>query len=439
MKSPGRTLSPFVACGALLGTVAITLTPTASAVDPVSPAADEWFPSQIQPTENPLYWSRATLEDRVTLDQLGRRPVVDPDKRVWLLACERDIQLDCVESIGLVSPAGEYVSGTFSRGITFDVNNRQGIAPYAEHHQVWNVPGLVIDGVEAQIEIAVGMGGNEEHGFPGLNMGTGLLGVPNRVSAPEGPYGCRWVDQGQCLSPPIFPEGTVLRMVLRLSWLAPSMIGVRGLGVTASTEDLGSGARRITITGSPMLLQSQGGRSEVESGRPAWVQSTFDFGMYDPRIESTPGGECAVDDPIVVANNAQGAGLPTWRSDEGRLDLSMVSPHYWSDGKTEWRGFYETSISGKVARCMWGVDPRVASYLKLEVYDEAGNEKAATTSVGFTDGNVVVRAYDFTFSQSRVSARVNVKVGTRCFTRGIQIRDLICTKKGKKLVWLRRR
>ena len=428
-----RVLSLAVALAISVGLLGATSSAASAPVEP----AEEWVPAQITPTEIPLKWSRATLNDQVALDGLGRRPIVKAADRVWILACERDIQLDCVESIGLVDAAGVYTPGTLLRGQTFDVTHRtsEGIKPYAEHHQIWDVPGLVVDGQDADVEIAMGMGGNEPHGFPGLNMMINLTGVELKPSTPTDPFGCRFIDQGQCLSAPIFPDGTVLRIVTRVSWLAPSAITVRGKDVSTSIEELGSGARRITITGSPMLLQSQGGRAEIEAGRPQWVTSSFDFGMFDPRIESTPGGECAVDDPIILSNNAQGAGLPTWRSDQGRLDLSMAAPHHWSDGKTEWRGFYETVISGDVARCMWGVDPRVTSYLSLEVYDEDGQEKAATTAIGFKGGLITVRAYDFTFSENTVSTQVKVKAGKKCFTPGVKITNLVCTKKGKTLVW----
>ena len=117
----------------------------------------------------------------------------------------------------------------------------------------------------------------------------------------------------------------------------------------------------------------------------------------------------------------------------------MAAPHYWSDGKTEWRGFYETAISGKVARCMWGVDPRVTSYLSLEVYDEKGNEKAATTAVGVRNGLITVRAYSFTFSENTVSAKVKVKAGKACFTPGVKIMNLVCINKDVRLVWAKTR
>ena len=432
MKRIVAVVAGFATAGALIVSV-----PAASGA-PVQPT-DDWVPAQIQPTTLPLYWSRATLDDAVKVDRLGRRPVVDLDKRVWILACERDVQLDCVESIGLVDAEGLYRPGTLDRGVTFDAYRSDGVRPYAEHHQIWNVPGLMVNGKEADVEIAMGMGGREGHGFPGLNMGMNLSGVDLVQPAPNDPFGCRFVDRGTCYNPPVFPDGTVMRIVMRVSWLAPSAITVRGTGVNVSVEPLRSGARKITITGAPMLLQSQGGMKEILSGKPQWVTSSFDFGMYDPRIESTPGGECAINDPIILANNAQGAGLPTWNSSEGRLNLQMSAPHYWADGQREWRGFYETAISGEVARCMWGVNPEVTNYISLEVYDADGEEKAATTAIGYRDDYISIRAYDFTFSSNTVSAQVNVRPGQKCFTRGVAIKDLVCAQKGKKLVWTKRK
>jgi hypothetical protein len=401
----------------------------------------DWKPTQITPTKYPLKWSRATLEDKVKLDEFGRRPIVDRETRKFLLACERDIQLDCIESVGLVDRTGTYAPGSLIRGATFDVTHRvnEGIAPYAEHHTIWDVPGLVMEGHDANLEIVMSVGGTGIASVPGMNMGLNVSGVPLQPSTPSDPYGCRFVDTpGACVKEPTFPEGTMLRFVVRTSWLAPSAISVRGRDVSVGIEDLGTGARRVSITGSPILLQSQGGRAEIEAGRPGWVASTFDFTMYDPRVDRTPGGECTVRNPILISNNAQNSSLPTWDSRKGRLDLRMSAPHFWADGEREWRGYYETSISGVTAKCLWGVDPRVTSYLDLAVYSEDGEEKAATTAIGFKNGVVTIRAYDFTFSTNTVSAKVKVKAGRPCFSKGAQIGNLTCTKQGKRLVWVKR-
>lgn len=272
-----------------------------------------------------------------------------------------------------------------------------------------------------------------------MSMGLNLTGLKLLESSPTDPMGCRYLDTpGRCVKEPPFPEGTTLRFVIRTSWVAPSLIAIRGKNVSAEVEQLDNGARRVTITGDPTMLQSGGGKAEVDAGRPEWVASTFDFTLFDPRVDKSPGGDCTANEPLVVASNA-GAGRPEWREQQGRLDLRLEAPHYWADGKREWRGHYETVISKKSARCLWGVNPEVVNYLSLEVYNEDGEEKAATTAIGYKDGLVSIRAYDFTFSTNVVSAKVKVKAGRQCFTTGVRIGDLTCAKRGSKLIWVKGR
>jgi hypothetical protein len=134
---------------ALVGSL---LLPPSAVGAPTTPTQQR-VPSQIQPTKYPLKWSRATLDDKVALDKLGRRPIVDPEQVTWLLACENDRQLDCVESIGLVSTSGAYEPGRWVRGITRDMTGRpaEGIEPYSRHWTVWDIPGLEVNGESARI------------------------------------------------------------------------------------------------------------------------------------------------------------------------------------------------------------------------------------------------------------------------------------------------
>ena len=414
------------------------IVPTPATAGPLEGKADEWVPSQIQPTKHPLVWSRATLDDRVTLDKLGRRPVVDPEVLTWLLACENDRQLDCVESIGLVSETGQYAPGKWVMGRTWDMAGRpdEGIGPYSMHETVWDVPGLIIDGKPTRVAFNGGLAGPGTMGTQGLNMELRLFGAKKIPSTPDSPRGCFESEPQNCSVPPDFPEGTRIRVVLRTSWLAPSGVGARGTDVTVDGEDLGGGAHRWTMTGNPMLLQSRGGPPEVALGYSKWVVSTFYFMMIDPRIGKGD-AECAVFRPILFSSNAQGLDIPEWNAKQGRLDLKMQAPHFWSDRKTPWKGYYETSIPADTARCLWGIDPRLTNYLSVGVYSEDGEEKAATTSIAFADDMVQVRAYDFTFSSNIIRTKVNVKAGQPCFTKGVKIKNLTCSLKGERLVWVK--
>jgi hypothetical protein len=203
-------------------------------------------------------------------------------------------------------------------------------------------------------------------------------------------------------------------------------------------EDLGTGAHRITLTGKPMYLQSQAA-SELITDIAKWVTSTLGMQILDPRVTSIGSEACYRNGTLLFAHNGTEASVPTWVPREGRLRLNVVAPHYWPDGKTEWRGYYETTIPEATARCLWGIDPRMTSSLAVEVYDQNGEEKAATTAISFRNGAVNIRAYDFTFSEPTIAVKVTVKPGQRCYQANAQVREFTCSKKGKKLAWVKRK
>ena len=400
----------------------------------VGPAvADDWTPSQIEPTENPLVWSRATLDDRVALDQYGRRPPGDPQARTFLLYCEREIQLDCIESIGLVGPDGTYTPGTFLAGHTEDVNE-PGYGDIARHSTTWSVPGLALeDGQSAIVRLQGSYGGPDS---VGLTFGMFLEGFES-VAGPVSQYGCMHGETNPCLLPPVLPDGTTFRVDLRMSWLTPSVVRARAVDARFTSEPLGTGAHRYSITGGAMLLQVQSDQAR-ETGVPEYVSSSFDFFMWDPRLWEGRDSNCYLDGPIVYSFNGLYGGAPIWNPGQGRLELNVSAAHHWPDGDREWRGYYETVIPDATARCLWGIDPRRTSAMRVEVYNEEGEEKAATVGIAYRNAQVVIRAYDFTYSSPTIAVTVKVKPGKPCFKKGSVVGKLVCSKKGKKLVWRKR-
>ena len=418
--------------GIAFGASLIVSAPMASSA-PAMPA-DDWTPSQIQQTENPLIWSRATLDDRVTLDQYGRRPLVNPSQRTFLLACERDVQLDCIESIGLVGADGSYTPGTFIAGQTEDVNE-PGYGDIARHSTTWNVPGLVLeDGQSAIVRLQGSYGGPDS---VGLTFGMFLEGF-DQVAGSITKYGCMHGETDPCYLPPVLPDGTTLRVDLRMSWLTPAIVRARAVDARFVSEDLANGAHRYSITGGAMLLQVQSEQARV-TGIPEYVSSAFDFFIWDPRMWDQGDSKCYLDGPIVYSFNGSYGGAPIWNPQQGRLELNVSAAHHWPDGKAEWRGYYETVIPDKTARCLWGVDPRRTSAMRVEVYAEDGEEKAATVGISYRDALVTIRAFDFTYSSPTIAVTIRVKKGQTCFSKGAVVGKLVCTKKGKKLSWQSRR
>ncbi len=419
----GRLVGTMLAAALALGAIS------------VAPArADDWTPSQIQETQNPLVWSRATLDDVVSLDQYGRRPLVNPGQRTFLLACERDIQLDCIESIGLMGADGTYTPGTFIAGHTEDVEE-PGYGQIARHSTTWSVQGLVLeDGQPATVRLQGRYGGPDS---VGLTFGMFLEGYES-VAGPVTKYGCLHGETDPCLAPPVLPDGTTLRVDLRMSWLTPSVVRARAVDARFASEDLANGAHRYSITGGAMLLQVQSDQAR-ETGVPEYVSSAFDFFIWDPRMWDQGDSQCYLDGPIVYSFNGLYGGAPIWNPQQGRLELNVSAAHHWPDGEALWRGYYETVIPDATARCLWGIDPRRTSAMRIEVYTEDGEEKAASVGIAYRNQLVTIRAFDFTYSSPTIAVTIKVKAGQRCFTKGAVVGKFTCTKKGKKLVWKARK
>ena len=410
-----------------------------STTSPVS--AEDWNPSQIQETEVPLVWSRAATTDRVALDRTGRRNPMNPGQLTFFLACERDTQLDCIESLSLVESSGSVRKGSFV-GATTEMSQLPGVGELAFHSTFWEIPELLVNGETATIRLDGTMGSNAA--APGLNgMKMDMEIVPKRdrpEGSPDDLFGCipGPNPDDYCVAAVALSETTRLQLVFRTSWISPAIVRARMRDADLNLQDLGNGALRWTLTGNAMLGQSFTLNTDGKE-RPAWVSTSFDFYVWDPRMFTGLDERCYRNGPLLYSFNGQLGGQPNWNPRTGTLELNVDSLHYWPDGQTVWRGYYQTSIGEATARCLWGIDPKLTSSVRLEVFDEDGNTKAATTTVGFRGGKVVIAGYDFTYSTSRLVVQVRAKAGSRCVSAKVQLRDLVCTAVGKKLVWSKRR
>lgn len=391
--------------------------------------SDDWFPSQIQPTDHPLNWSRATLSDNVTLDELGRRPLPDTRQVIFLLGCERAIQLDCVESVGIVTSSGAYRPATWVSSQTVDVDRGGGMAVHAT---MWQLPGIKVKRREVLLAVSGIMGGQTDMNAPGLMTDTWMQGISTIPTRPEGPRGCVRRTPRGCFRTADFPPGTTLRFVIRTSWLAPSEVQTWGANSTFVAQDLGGGAHRYVITGSPSMQQS----SFDDGGTPAWVTSAFRFRLVDPRtVSSDVGTTCAVNRPATFGGNISEPEALKWNAGEGKAYLVLRSSPYWADGKTPWQIVHEERIPEAVARCMWGVDPQQTERLRLRVYSETTGTGMGTASITFSAGEVVIRARTLPLPQAVIEIQVLVHDGEPCLTAGVRVGELLCTQGPESLAW----
>lgn len=107
---------------------------------------------------------------------------------------------------------------------------------------------------------------------------------------------------------------------------------------------------------------------------------------------------------VVTTNaTAYSDGPPAF--DGSQLSYSVMAPHYYPDGKTEFLGRYNLLLRSDVARCLYGFSnaPLQAS---ISVVTSDGNTRVATTTANEKDGWLRLSAHGFTFSQPTIVVKL---------------------------------
>lgn len=105
---------------------------------------------------------------------------------------------------------------------------------------------------------------------------------------------------------------------------------------------------------------------------------------------------------IVATNSTLYAeGPPAFDSATSTLNYKVAAPHYQRDGAAEFKGTYDLLLRSDIAKCLYGFDDATSTG-KVDVADEAGTQKTATTSMSVADGWFKFSASGFTFSAPTV-------------------------------------
>ena len=104
--------------------------------------------------------------------------------------------------------------------------------------------------------------------------------------------------------------------------------------------------------------------------------------------------------------------LPQWNGELAALEMIVASPHFSSRG-TENVGFYEFSISEKIARCAWGLGDKPLS-LSATIIDGSGSSTASLASVATKDGFLKFSFTGFTYSVPKLQIRISEKSSAVC-------------------------
>jgi hypothetical protein len=203
-------------------------------------------------------------------------------------------------------------------------------------------------------------------------------------------------------------QGVTFYMVLRSSWVLPSIVSAKSSEPVVTTEKLAtSGASRVRIQGIPHRILGVDPSQMTTyftdpKGFGAWTTRSFAFHLLDGR-QFGYYGECVEKATLVMGDNTKGATPPTFDKSTGALDLKVVNPHFDTDRTTVYTGAYQARIPQETAQCLWG--PKITSTKQFKVSvieDSTGSSKVSTTSIT-SDGSIFrIDASGFTFSSPTI-------------------------------------
>lgn len=328
--------------------------------------------------------------------------------------CTTTADLDCIESIGAIINGVE-VKGTLT-GRTGPTNTG-GICCHE-----WRIPGLVnedgLDLVETQLKLT---GDNMSSTATPPCASKCLVGFQGDIYATsQNGFRPQWESKldtcaanngrvnGVCSRFGNLQTGVTFYMVLRSSWVLPSIVSAKSSDPVVTTEKLGtSGATRVKVQGIPHRIMGIDPSQmttfyTAPDGRGAWASRSFAFHVLDGR-QFAYYSTCVESPTLVMGDNTKGATPPTFDRTTGALDLKVVNPHFDTDGATVTTGAYQARIPLETAQCLWG--PKVTSTKQFSVSvleDSTGAKKVSTTSISADSTTFSINASGFTFSSPTI-------------------------------------
>lgn len=366
-------------------------------------------------------------------------PQEPPDgKFAWVGVCETPDQLDCVESIGayingsyvagalsgrLADPGSELIDGQWVKNVPDD-------DWYGWFQREWSIPGLVNEDGTSNI-IAYGRLASsnvKDVRCNPLNPSQGCAPMLDFYAAAtwfdgfkrpweSGSQQCWTLDSdptspffGKCTRLGNLQQGIKFRIVIRTSWLLPTVVVSKSDQTIVTTERLPiSGASRISIEGIPYKTVGLGpgvNYRDDPNSRASWNDVTIKIQLIDGRLwRNGMYSRCADNPPIVVADNSWAPSTPTFDA-SGGLQLNVTNSHYDTDGVTPFEGKYNGRVPLAMASCLWGENLSSKSQFVAEVIEAAtGEKKAATTAVSVNEKELKIDAYGFTFSSPTIRVK----------------------------------
>lgn len=309
-------------------------------------------------------------------------PVVDPNlpARFSLGVCASPEQLDCIESVHLKTPAGDYVPAT------------------SDKEQTWII---TTDSQGNQVHQS-----QKEYLIPTADGSISYFGVSAMLDSLTNLHADGRTRSSLRISLNNLPVGNHVKVLIRTSWLKPQDVQLKGNFASFSQSAI-PGGNLLTFSGSHSRVSNY----RSITGMADWSkQADFDdmsllFFVHHagPTAETSYfNPKCAHTGYTVQSFNAPSAGLPQWDPGTQSLSFNIAAPHLDASGNPN-TGFYKLWVPESFAMCEWPTNNLVAaSELVATVFNEDGPIQEADISVTKSNGMIFLDARQFHYSIPKI-------------------------------------
>ena len=348
-------------------------------------------------------------------------PASDGD-RTLMPYCTTATQTDCIEEVGayLSSAPLTLVKGEWTqRSASAPTMNPDGYV-----RTEFQIPGLVTEDsrsafaglVEVQ-SILTRPGSQQPTGIQfnmyasSIMIGTGgsaLPGLrPEWESGLASASGCA-VISGKCVRYGNLDDTAKYRVVLRTSWLLPTIVsGGIVNGTVQSARWTQNGSYRLVVEGG--ILETFGVANELggigPTSYPAWNQKYMEFMVLDTRyLPQLPA--CAEKGTMLVKENGYGPVFPRYNQTTKSLYLMPSAPHFTSSAKTAFiPGAYQAQIPEAMVQCVWGVSGAETDKFTVSISEDNVEQTGFTQTITFANDVLNVAASGFHYSQPSIDLK----------------------------------
>lgn len=316
---------------------------------------------------------------------------IDPTvaQSIALDTCKSATQLDCIESLGILSNTGVYFPGNYER-YQLQSDNKD---KYGNRVRFGTALFNVKVGSKTQ---QVGM-----QAFLDTPRFKRSIGAPALVRG-----GGLW----SYVQNPVTDSTTKFKYVVRTSWLKAQNIQMHAKDSDYVVEEI-PGGQRWTFIGVRTHNPVWNDKHSAMATPPAkadrdYTDLSFSISHYEKGAAfSWFDPKCADFGYPVEASNASYGGQPQWNYSTHSLDFNMGAPHLTTTGKLNY-GYFKTWMSDAFIHCMWPASDldRATQYL-VTVTDENGETQTASVSSGNTKGVMRLSVLNFHYSTPTIKLK----------------------------------